>query len=164
MASATQSSAVPGFPDANAYAIGAGEGGTGSNRYSKLGVVIPKTGDRAYGAYQVMGANIGPWTKEILGQEMTPQEFLASPAAQDAVFKGKFGQYTDKYGPQGAAAMWFSGKPKCKFSGKGPSRHLCLRLCQRLLPSPWSAAARYWLGCGSRRSGNHRCHGWRYIA
>src|ERR1035437_4102809 len=40
------------------------------NNYSSLGPVNPKTGDRAYGAYQVMGANVPVWTKEILGQSL----------------------------------------------------------------------------------------------
>ncbi len=75
--------------------------------YSILG---PETkGDRAYGKYQVMGANVGPWTKEILGFEMSPQEFLSNPQAQDAVFQGKFDQYVQKFGPEGAAQAWFAG-------------------------------------------------------
>lgn len=78
-------------------------------KYDLLGPVT-KTGDRAYGKYQVMGANIGPWTKEVLGQEMTPQQFAASPQAQDAVFNAKFGQYAQKYGPEGAARAWFAGE------------------------------------------------------
>ena len=41
-------------------------------KYDMLGPVT-KTGDRAYGKYQVMGANIPSWTKETLGREMTPQ-------------------------------------------------------------------------------------------
>lgn len=78
--------------------------------YQALGPVIKKTGDRAHGKYQVMGANIGPWSKEILGQELTPEQFLSSPEAQDAVFKGKFGQYVAKHGPEGAARAWFAGE------------------------------------------------------
>ncbi len=78
-------------------------------RYDELGPVT-KSGDRAYGKYQVMGANVGPWTKEVLGKEMKPQDFLASPDAQEAVFKGKFGQYAQKYGPEGAARAWFAGE------------------------------------------------------
>jgi hypothetical protein len=77
-------------------------------KYGLLGP-ITKTGDRAYGKYQVMGENIPQWTKEVLGAPMTPQEFLSSPQAQDAVFQGKFGQYVNKYGPEGAAQAWFAG-------------------------------------------------------
>jgi hypothetical protein len=69
-----------------------------------------KSGDRAYGKYQIMGANIPTWTKEVFGQSMTPDQFLASPAAQDAVFNSKFGTYVDKYGPTGAAKAWFAGE------------------------------------------------------
>jgi hypothetical protein len=57
-----------------------------------------------------MASNIGPWTKEVLGKSLTPQEFLASPQAQDAVFQAKFGQYAQKYGPEGAAKAWFAGE------------------------------------------------------
>lgn len=86
--------------------------GQPNNGYGALGPVAGPNGDRAYGRYQVMGSNIGPWTKEILGQEMTPEQFLANPQAQEAVFKGKFGQYLQKTGnPQDAASMWFTGKP-----------------------------------------------------
>lgn len=80
-------------------------------RYDAMGPQT-RTGDRAYGKYQVMGANIPQWTKEVLGQSMTPQQFLANPQAQDAVFNQKFGGYMAKYGnPNDAVSMWFSGKP-----------------------------------------------------
>jgi hypothetical protein len=77
-------------------------------RYDAVG---PETGKgRALGKYQVMPFNVGPWTKEALGREMTPQEFLANPQAQDAVFNHKFGQYVQQYGsPQAAARAWFAG-------------------------------------------------------
>lgn len=78
-------------------------------RYDALGPVT-KTGDRAYGKYQIMGANVPQWTKAHLGQEMDPQAFLANPQAQDAVFRGQFGQYAQKYGPEGAARAWFAGE------------------------------------------------------
>lgn len=80
-------------------------------RYGITGPVT-KSGDRAYGKYQVMGANIPSWTREALGQEMTPAQFLASPEAQDAVFDHRFGGYVQKYGnPQDAASAWFTGRP-----------------------------------------------------
>lgn len=90
----------------------------GSGDYSALGPVTG-TGDRAYGRYQVMGNNIGPWTREALGQEMTPQQFLADPQAQDRVFQHRFGSYVDQYGnPQDAASMWFTGKPMAQGYGR----------------------------------------------
>ncbi len=80
----------------------------GSGGYSALGP-ITANGDRAYGAYQVMGANIGPWTKSALGFSMSPQDYLKSSSAQDAVFNKIFGGYVDKFGASGAAQAWFGG-------------------------------------------------------
>lgn len=80
-----------------------------SGRYNLLGPVT-RDGDRAYGKYQIMGKNVGPWTREVLGREMSPQEFASDPAAQDAVFNAKFGGYVSKYGPEGAARAWFAGE------------------------------------------------------
>lgn len=76
--------------------------------YAAMGPAT-SSGDRAHGKYQILGANIGPWSKEILGQEVTPQQFLANPQIQDAIFQGKFQQYVDKYGPEGAAQAWIGG-------------------------------------------------------
>lgn len=78
-------------------------------RYNLLG---PRTrkGDRAYGKYQVMGANVPEWTQSALGRAMTADEFLQNPEAQDAVFNHRFGSYVDKYGPEGAAKAWFAGE------------------------------------------------------
>ncbi|MER9710163.1 phage tail length tape measure family protein [Mesorhizobium sp. M0174] len=82
----------------------------GSGGYSALG---PWTnGDRAYGAYQVMGNNIPSWSKDALGKSLTPDQFLADPSAQDAIFQKQFGKYLSKYGnPQDAASAWFTGGP-----------------------------------------------------
>jgi len=80
-------------------------------RYDAVGPVVNDKGNRAYGAHQVMDFNIGPWTQEVLGQAMTPQQFLASPQAQDAVYKAKMGQYIQKYGsPEAGARAWFAGE------------------------------------------------------
>lgn len=81
----------------------------GSGDYAAVGPDV--RGDRAYGRYQVMGANIPSWTRSALGVELTPDQFLASPEAQNAVFDHVFGGYVEKYGPAGAASMWFSGDP-----------------------------------------------------
>jgi hypothetical protein len=82
-----------------------------SGRYNLLGPVTA-SGDRAYGKYQVMGNNVGPWTKQHLGREMTPEEFLNDRDAQDQVFEKQFGSTAEKYGsPQEAASVWFTGRP-----------------------------------------------------
>ncbi|TBG38526.1 hypothetical protein ELG78_16740 [Rhizobium leguminosarum] len=80
--------------------------------YDALGPLTAK-GDRAYGAYQVMGGNIPSWTKEALGRRLTPNEFLADHSAQDSVFDRFFGKSLTKYGnPQDAASVWFTGRPQ----------------------------------------------------
>ncbi|HQR91560.1 MAG TPA: hypothetical protein PLH31_20260, partial [Caulobacter sp.] len=84
-------------------------GNESGGRYDAVG---PDTGSgkRAYGKYQVMDFNVGPWTQEALGRPMTPQEFLASPDAQEAVADFKLGQYIKQYGsPEAAARAWFAG-------------------------------------------------------
>lgn len=77
--------------------------------YKAVGVWVG--GDRAYGKYQIMGANIPSWTKAYLGYSMTPQQFLNSPSAQEKVAKGKLKSYFNKYGARGAASAWYSGNP-----------------------------------------------------
>jgi hypothetical protein len=78
--------------------------------------VGPNTGKmgRALGKYQVMSENVRPWSREVLGREITPQEFMSSPELQDAIFNGKFGKYVEKYGPDGAARAWFAGEAGMK--------------------------------------------------
>lgn len=84
------------------------------NNYQALGQEIKrKSGtDRAYGKYQVMGANIPSWTEQALGRKLTPFEFLHSPEAQEAVFENQMINNLHKYGNvQDAASVWFSGRP-----------------------------------------------------
>ncbi len=77
-----------------------------NGNYFSVGQPDPNTGDRPWGAYQVMGKNVGPWTEQYLGRRMTPQEFLKNPEAQDAVYKARMGGYIEKYGLQGALDHW----------------------------------------------------------
>jgi len=82
-----------------------------SNNYTSISPNSPN-GDRAYGKYQVMGNNIPSWTKEALGQALTPQQFLQSQDAQDKVFEYRVKQLYKQYGNWGdVAAVWFSGRP-----------------------------------------------------
>ena len=57
-----------------------------------------------------MGENIPKWSKTYLGKELTPQEFLESPDAQEQIARGQGGKYLAKYGPIGAAEAWFAGE------------------------------------------------------
>ena len=84
---------------------------SGGGNYSAVG---PQTsnGDKAYGKHQVMGANIPSWTKAAIGVALTPQQFLANPQAQEAVFAHVFGGYVKQYGSfDDAASVWFTGRP-----------------------------------------------------
>ena len=92
-------------------AIGQFESG---GNYKAIG---PKTksGDKAYGKYQIMGNNIPSWSKEALGKSVTPQEFLNNPELQDKIAQYKMKQYFDKYGNvEDVASVWFSGRPVAK--------------------------------------------------
>lgn len=80
----------------------------GSGDYAAVGPTHPKMG-RALGRYQIMEANIGPWSKAALGREVTPDEFMSNPELQDAIFDKQFGGYVEKFGPEGAAQAWFAG-------------------------------------------------------
>ncbi len=96
------------FDSRGSPAAGAISGIESGGNYRAIG---PETGKgRALGKYQVMDFNVGPWSREVLGREVTPQEFIATPQIQDAIFNAKFGQYEKKYGPEGAARAWFAGE------------------------------------------------------
>jgi len=71
-----------------------------------------RKGDRPYGAYQVMGANVPSWTEAAIGRRMTPEEFLKDNKAQDATARHRAGLYLKQYDdPRQVASMWLSGKP-----------------------------------------------------
>ncbi|GGE29895.1 hypothetical protein GCM10011360_17450 [Primorskyibacter flagellatus] len=80
----------------------------GSGGYRAIGARHPKLG-RALGKYQIMEANIGPWSQEVLGRTVSADEFLASDDIQDQIFDAKFGGYVERFGEAGAAQAWFAG-------------------------------------------------------
>jgi hypothetical protein len=82
------------------------ESGGAKDPYS---VLNPKSG--AIGKYQVMPSNVAGWTMAATGQSMTPDEFRASPSAQEAVFRDQMQRNLQLYGPKDAASIWFTGKP-----------------------------------------------------
>ncbi len=85
---------------------------SGGQKQPYSAVVTNPNGQRALGKYQVMEGNVPGWTKDAFGKSMTPEEFLANPDAQEAVFLHRFGGYVQKYGnPQDAASAWFTGGP-----------------------------------------------------
>ena len=92
----------------------------GSGGYSAVGPVVRKgmyQGQRAYGKYQVMEGNIGPWTKKYYGTKLTAQEFVNNPEAQDTVVENLLMSNWEKYGSiEDAVSVWFTGRPVKKGS------------------------------------------------
>lgn len=90
-------------------AISSIESGSPDGNYGLVGPRHPTLG-RALGRYQVMEGNLAAWLREAGQPQMTPEEFLANPEAQDAVFRHRFGQYVQRFGnPVDAAQAWFAG-------------------------------------------------------
>jgi|15BtaG_2_1085339.scaffolds.fasta_scaffold01715_3 hypothetical protein len=81
-------------------------------------------GDHAYGKYQVMGKNIPDWSKEILGYEVSPEEFLNNKDLQEDIAGAKLDQYLKERilknpsdpetAIKEAAVMWFGGRGNLK--------------------------------------------------
>lgn len=118
-AQTTKTGSAPVAPSLRAYRQAIKDIESNGGNYKALGPVTEK-GDRAYGAYQVMGSNIPSWTKEVLGRAYTPEEFLNDEAAQDAVFDYQFGKSIQRHGtPQDAASVWFTGRPTSSASAGG---------------------------------------------
>lgn len=99
----------------------------GSGDYEAVGPLVTKgmyKGQRAYGRYQVMEGNIGPWTEAAVGRSYTVEEFIASPEVQDAVAAYQLQKAKDKYGTwEDAASVWFSGRPLSR-AGKASDSYL----------------------------------------
>jgi hypothetical protein len=141
-----------------------------TNDYGELGP-ITESGNRAYGRYQVMDFNIPSWTEQHLGQRMTPEQYLASPEAQDAVFMGQMGDYYARSSGspaervRNAGSLWFTGRPfsaeTAGFTDRitGPNGEILYQgiLTQDRLqtrsPTFRGRSARCWasLPCGTRR-------------
>lgn len=85
--------------------------------YNKRGPVIdnpnsPYYGERAMGKYQVMPGNLPQWSREALGYEVTPEQFMASPQLQEAIAMYQFGKNIQQYGNvDDAVSVWFTGRP-----------------------------------------------------
>ncbi len=105
-----------------------------------------QNGIGARGAYQIMPSNIdgsGGWDMEALGQELTGQEFLASPTLQDKIAKFKLRDYFKNYGAAGAAKAWYAGPGNATLNSDGPQyggpsvndyADSVLKLMQKYLP------------------------------
>ena len=91
----------------------------GSGDYAAVGPVVTKgqyKGQRAYGRYQVMEGNIGPWSKEVMGRPYTKEEWMANKdGVQDKVTASRLAASYHKHGTwEDAASVWFTGQPLSK--------------------------------------------------
>jgi hypothetical protein len=68
----------------------------------------------ALGKYQIMPGNIGPWSQDILGRRISPQQFYSSPRLQEQIAQGMLRRYYTQYGPEGAAVAWYAGPGTAK--------------------------------------------------
>lgn len=96
-------------PEIEKYATAMKSGLESHGDYAAVGPAT-SSGDHAYGAYQVMGANVPSWTAKYYGRSLTAQEFLGNKTAQDLVFSGEFSRLVKLYGPEGAARAWYAGE------------------------------------------------------
>lgn len=94
---------MPNTLDTFLWAIGQVESGGNYN------AVNPNSG--ALGRWQVMPSNVCPWTIEAIGFCASATQFLDNPWIQIDVATKILGGYYYRYGPRGAAAMWYSGQP-----------------------------------------------------
>lgn len=67
----------------------------------------PRTG--AYGRYQILPSNWGPWSRELFGEEVEP-----TPENQEQVVRHKMGQYLERFGPEGALVAWYGGPGRAR--------------------------------------------------
>lgn len=74
----------------------------------------------ALGKWQVMPANLPGWLAESGLPSMTDQEYLDSQTAQNTLALHILGGDYDKWGPRGAAAVWYSGQPNWKATYGSP--------------------------------------------
>ncbi len=58
-----------------------------------------------------MPSNVPGWTKESIGYPVSSSVFLYNDWIQNAVAMKILGGYYDRYGPAGAAAVWYCGQP-----------------------------------------------------
>ncbi len=65
----------------------------------------------ALGRWQIMPANLPGWARQCGMPVVSPSYFLDHPLYQNRMVDCVLGGYYDRYGPRGAAAMWYSGQP-----------------------------------------------------
>ena len=67
------------------------------------------SGAGALGKYQIMPASLKEWSQTYLGEEVTPEQFMANPELQDQLYQARMGDMIQKHGARDALSMWHSG-------------------------------------------------------
>jgi Transglycosylase SLT domain len=75
----------------------------------------------ALGKYQIMPGNVPGWSQQVLGQRISPQQFLQNPSLQEKVARGQLANYYNRYGPAGAAVAWYAGEGNARKYVANPS-------------------------------------------
>jgi hypothetical protein len=73
--------------------------------------LIVNANSGALGAWQVMPYNLPGWLRASGLPQMSAYAYLHDPAAQNRLASVILGGAYDKWGPRGAAAWWYCGKP-----------------------------------------------------
>jgi hypothetical protein len=90
----------------------------GQESSGKFSIVNPDTGALGYG--QVLPSNVPSWSKEALGYEISPTQFLNSPELQLKIIRYKLSEAIASQSKPGrdiseiarrVAAIWYSGRP-----------------------------------------------------
>lgn len=93
--------------------ISAQESGGRKDPYNAKGIWLTMNygRDRAYGKYQIMGANIPGWSRKYLGHSISIDEFLARPELQEKIARGRLQDYWKQYkgNARMVAAAWYGG-------------------------------------------------------
>lgn len=91
-------------------------------KYDALGPKVEKgmyAGEQALGKYQVMPGNIPSWSKEALGYEVTPEQFLADPELQESIVRDRMSKIYQQYkNGEDVASVWFTGRPRSEAGGE----------------------------------------------
>lgn len=82
---------------------------SGQESGGNYGAINSRTG--ASGRYQIMPANIGPWSQKYLGRTVSVAQFRSDPGLQDQLATAVLQSYYNQHGLRGAAAAWYSGNP-----------------------------------------------------
>jgi hypothetical protein len=90
----------------------------------------------ALGRWQVMPSNLPGWLRESGLPQMTPNQYLANHKAQDKLAETILGGDFDKYGPAGAAAVWYSGQDDPTATYGDPPVYVYVQDVLKLMGSP----------------------------